>query len=99
MRRRNATEAYDEVVWSWRPVAGVTFVRSQKLLASNGGKKPVHQGEHDISRKATAQGRPDALRWTCMLVCALLVHIAHETAGAARTRSSLRPLLPGGQGF
>ena len=28
-----------------------------------------------------------------MLVCAFLVHIAHETAGAARTRSSLRPLL------
>jgi hypothetical protein len=32
-----------------------------------------------------------------MLVCALLVHIAHETAGAARTRLSLRPLF-GGQG-
>src|ERR1700689_2491013 len=29
-----------------------------------------------------------------MLMCAfLLMHIAHETAGAARTRSSLRPLL------
>ena len=28
-----------------------------------------------------------------MLVCALFVHIAHETAGAARTRSSLRPLI------
>jgi hypothetical protein len=27
-----------------------------------------------------------------MLVCALLVHIAHETAGAARIRHSLRPL-------
>src|SRR5229473_3409304 len=26
-----------------------------------------------------------------MLVCALFVHIAHETAGAARTRHSLRP--------
>src|SRR6185503_17785330 len=25
------------------------------------------------------------------------VHIAHETAGAARTRSSLRPLIPEGQ--
>jgi hypothetical protein len=28
-----------------------------------------------------------------MLVCALLVHIAHETAGAARIRHSLRPLI------
>jgi hypothetical protein len=27
-----------------------------------------------------------------MLMRALLVHIAHETAGAARTRHSLRPL-------
>ena len=34
-----------------------------------------------------------------MLVCALLVHIAHETAGAARTRSSLRPLFGEGEMF
>ena len=52
------------------------------------------QEERAISRQTIAQGRPDALRWTCMLVCALFVHIAHETAGAARTRSSLRPLIP-----
>jgi hypothetical protein len=49
------------------------------------------RGERAISRQTIAQGRPDALRWTCMLVCALLCAIAHETAGAARTRSSLRP--------
>src|SRR3954452_23829460 len=53
----------------------------------------AHRGDHVISRKAIAQGRPDALRWTCMLMRALLVHTAHETAGAARTRSSLRPLI------
>ena len=46
------------------------------------------RGERAISRQTIAQGRPDALRWTCMLVCALLCAIAHETAGAARTRSS-----------
>ena len=34
-----------------------------------------------------------------MLVCALLVHIAHETAGAARTRLSLRPLVSEGKNF
>ena len=34
-----------------------------------------------------------------MLVCALFVHIAHETAGAARTRSSLRPLTIEGEEF
>ena len=29
------------------------------------------RGERAISRQTIAQGRPDALRWTCMLVCAL----------------------------
>src|SRR3954454_8218220 len=28
----------------------------------------------------------------CMLMCMFLVHVAHETAGAARIRHSLRPL-------
>ena len=71
----------------------------QQLSGRDGGKRAVHRGEHVISRKAIAQGRPDALRWTCMLVCALFVHIAHETAGAARTRSSLRPLTIEGEEF
>src|ERR1700730_18011961 len=31
-----------------------------------------------------------------MLVCVFYMHFARETAGAARTRLSLRPLLPGG---
>ena len=30
-----------------------------------------------------------------MLVCVLAIRFAHETAGAARTRSSLRPLFEG----
>jgi len=34
-----------------------------------------------------------------MLVCALFCAIAHETAGAARTRSSLRPLFEKGEDF
>src|ERR1700730_461589 len=32
-----------------------------------------------------------------MLVCVFLRAFAHETAGAARTRLSLRPLLPEGE--
>src|ERR1700730_9197726 len=32
-----------------------------------------------------------------MLVCVFLCAFAHETAGAARTRLSLRPLLPEGE--
>src|SRR5881227_1461980 len=34
----------------------------------------------------------DVLRFTCMLMRALLVHVAHEIAGAARIRHSPRPL-------
>ncbi len=54
-------------------------------------------GRSRISRKTIAQGKPDALRWTCMLVCALLVQFAHGTAGAARTRLSLRPCFRKGE--
>ncbi len=82
------------------PVAGV---KSAEVFAKpNRVRKTVNspmtearrirlRGERGISRQTIAQGRPDALRWTCMLVCALLCAIAHGTAGAARTRSSLRP--------
>jgi hypothetical protein len=45
--------------------------------------------ERAISRQTIAQGRPDALRWTCMLVCALLC--AHCT----RDRGcSAHPVFP-----
>ena len=88
------------------PVAGV---KSAEVFASpTGSCKTVNssmteakgirlRGERAISRQTIAQGRPDALRWTCMLVCALLCAIAHETAGAARTPSSLHPLIMEGQ--
>ena len=67
------------------------------LRRSDGGKRAVRRGDHVISRKATAQGKSDVLRWTCMLMRALSVHIAHETAGAARIRLSLRPLIERGR--
>jgi hypothetical protein len=53
------------------------------------------RGEHGISRKTIAQGMPACSDCTCMLVCVSFVHFAHETAGAASTRRSLRPLLLG----
>jgi hypothetical protein len=40
-------------------------IRRQRWL-----KEFAHRGDHEVRRQATAQGRPDALRWTCMLVCA-----------------------------
>src|SRR5437764_10671282 len=56
----------------------------------------AHRGERVISRKAIAQGMSDVLRFTCMLMRALSVHVAHEIAGAARIRHSLRPLTTEG---
>ena len=59
----------------------------------SGGYMPGHRGEHEAAVKTIAQGRPDCLRWTCMLVCVFLCTFAHETAGAVRIRLSLHPLL------
>jgi hypothetical protein len=53
------------------------------------------QGERGISRQTIAQGMPECSSCTCMLVCATLYTIAHETAGAASTRHSLLPLFRG----
>ena len=63
----------------------------------DGDNKPAHRGEHEISRKAIAQGMSVCSPLTCMLVCAIFAQfLAHETAGAARTRHSLRPLFERG---
>src|SRR5437879_9219432 len=47
--------------------------REAKLLGGDGGKRAVRRGEHEVSRKATAQGRPGCSACTCMLVCAFSV--------------------------
>ena len=58
--------AYGEVVWSWRRDAGVKL--AAKLLRSKTSsgvtvtKKPAHQGEREISRKAIARGMPECFR-------------------------------------
>ena len=61
-RETSATEAYGEVVWSWRPDAGVKFLRGYRFSGATVTKKPGHRGEPVISRKTIAQGRPDCLR-------------------------------------
>src|ERR1700736_2885632 len=53
------------------------------------------RGERGISRKAITQGMPDASAEPVCSCAHFLVQLAHETAGAARTRHSLRPLLFG----
>src|SRR5206468_11647088 len=60
----------------------------------DGGKKAVHRGELEVSRKAIAQGRPECSRRPVCSCARSYAQIAHETAGAASTRSSLRPLIP-----
>src|SRR5213080_1426055 len=85
-------DAYGEVVWSGRRGAGVKFSRS-KLLGGDGGKTAVHRGELEVSRKAIAQGRPECSRCPVCSCAFLFAQIARETAGAASTRSSLRPLF------
>src|SRR5205809_7080592 len=56
-------------------------------------KKPAHRGEHEVSRKAIAQGMSDCLRCPVCSCAPFLRTLAHEIAGAARTRHSLRPLF------
>jgi hypothetical protein len=46
-------------------------------------KSSAHRGEREISRKTTAQGKPDALRWTCILVCAPLCKFCTRDRGCS----------------
>src|SRR2546421_12442427 len=55
--------------------------------------KPAHRGERDISRKAIAQGMSECFRCPVCSCAPTVQFLAHETAGAARTRHSLRPLF------
>jgi hypothetical protein len=68
-----ARDADGEVVWSWRLDAGVKLAGSVPPMTV--ARKPDHRGDHDISRKTIAQGRPECLRWTCMLVCVFFAQL------------------------
>ena len=62
MRETNASGADGEVVWSWRRDAGVKFPGSKNFPGMTVAIKPAHRGEHEISRKTIAQGRPECFR-------------------------------------
>ena len=65
-RETHAPDAYGEVAWFGRRGAGAKLaIRS----AGDGGKRAVLREEREVSRKATAQGRPGCSACTCMLVC------------------------------
>ena len=70
--------------------AAVLALSSRKrAFANDGGKKAVLREEHDISRKAIAQGRPECFRRTCMLVCAFAVCIGTRDRGCGK-----QPVFP-----
>ncbi len=66
-------------------------------LQATVAKKPAHRGEHEVSRKAIAQGMSECFRSPVCSCAPNAQFLAHETAGAARTRHSLRPLFREGQ--
>src|SRR5215204_309120 len=86
--------AYGEIVWSWRRDAGAKLLRS-KLLRGDGDNKPAPPGRARISRKAVAQGMSECFRCPVCSCAPNAQLLAHETAGAACTRHSLRPLFRG----
>ena len=104
-RQTNGAEAYGKSVWFWRPWLASSrrrFAKPDRAMQTVNSpameaRRIRLQGERAISRQTIAQGKPDALRRTCMLVCAFLSAYCTRTAGAARTRSSLRPLHEGGK--
>jgi hypothetical protein len=99
----NDVAAYGKTVWSWHPL----LVSSRRRFCEpNRVRQSLHppttvtrrirrRGERGISRKAIAQGRRNAPTVpVCSCACSY-AHIARETAGAASTRRSLRPLSGG----
>ena len=104
-RRKHRCGRQNRVVLA--PVAGVKppeVLRSPTGIRGPSIRRRRRQdefvsGERAISRKTTAQGMPGCSGCSCMLVCVFLRTIAHETAGAASTRHSLRPLIFRGEGY
>src|SRR6202795_4499011 len=107
--RERLTGAQDERRFSVRqnrvvltPVAGAKSVvatqtrpglRSHLNPPTTVTRRIRRRGERGISRKAITQGMPDASAEPVCSCAFLFVHFAHETAGAACTRHSLRPLV------
>jgi hypothetical protein len=56
--------AHGQVVWSWRPGAGAKLLVMLRIMRGDRGKNARPWGEHEVSRKAIAQGRPGCLGQT-----------------------------------
>ncbi len=81
-----------EVVWSWRPGAGAKSCGS-KIRQMTVARKPVTgESTKEAVKPLRRECRIASAEPVCS--CAHSSHnLAHETAGAARTRHSLLPLL------
>jgi hypothetical protein len=55
-RETNVAGADGEVVWSWRPDAGVKFAGDD--LRATVAREPGHRREHEVTVKTIAQGMP-----------------------------------------
>jgi hypothetical protein len=101
--RTNDVAAYGEAAWSWHPLlvsswrrfCGLDRVRQDLNPPMTVTRRIRRRGERDISRKAIAQGMSDASAEPVCSCAHFFAHFAHETAGAARARHSLRPLFGG----
>jgi hypothetical protein len=73
-RKTGGAEADGKGVWSWCPDAGVKLAGDD--LQATVAKEPGHRGEHVISVKTIAQGRPDQFGEpvVIMLVCFFISH-------------------------
>src|SRR6202051_3995386 len=91
LQETNASFADGEAVWSWRPDAGVKLAGSIPPMTV--ARKPGHRGEHGISRNPLRRESRIASAGPVCSCAFFLCIFAHETAGAARTRLSLRPLV------
>ena len=85
----NGSAAYGEVVWSWRRDAGAKSAGGIPPVTVT--TSPLHRGEHEVSRKAIARGMSECFRSPVCSCAPTAQFLAHETAGAACTRHSLRP--------
>jgi hypothetical protein len=59
-------------------------------------KEPGHRGEHEVTVKTIAQGRPGISGEPVVTTLVCFIYFAREAAGATGTRLSLRPLLSEG---
>ena len=91
-RQTNGAVADGKTVWSWHPLLVSSRRRFAKLnRAMRAADSPATEargirlrGEHGISRKTIAQGRPDAPANTECSCAFFVAPIAHETAGASQ---------------